>query len=1138
MKRVLLGSSALLCLGLVAPPAFAACTTTSPMTGQTVDCTGASSTEVFAGAGQTNITVNAQDGSNLTVPAGSSIALRDNSTINLLGNAVVSTSGVNSPNLVIFGNNGTVTLNGTSQARTTGSGASTSIGMLGNGGRVVLNDNSMVSTVGNGAFGVAVMGSSNNSIVMNGNSMVDTTGTDAYGLTVSGTHGLISLNDAASVSTTNANGRGALLMGDTGSLQLTGASNILTAGATAQGIFVSGNSDTVSLAGTSFIQTTGAGSVGIYGLGNSQTVTLSGSSQVWTNGLNATGISLTGNQNQIVLTGGGNVETHGNAADALSMTGAHDTIVLTGGKKIITLGQQSIGAYIHGDYGAITFDNNTAYSTTNGDQSHAAYIKGNKGAITLNGMSVVETVGNNAYGAKMFGDNGAMTLNNQARIVTGGASSAGALAIGSHDSITLNGQSTITTGGVGAHGAYVFGSYDTISLNDSSRITTSGLTTSATGAHGNSNQITLNGAASIVTSGSGAGINLNGNNNGAYLYGQSSIRASGIGGYGILLQGNQNFLSIDTAASVIATGAATPAVVVTGGSATIMNGGIIQSATGTAILGDNNAANSDNVINTGRIIGGGGTAINLQDGNDSLTLSTGSQLTGAADGGVGNDTLTLLGTGGEDDVFINFETLAMNGQNWSLSGTSSFGTIIAINKGRLAINGTITAPSTTVAVTGVLGGNGTLVSNVTSVGTIAPGNSVGTLTINGNFSQGGGAFDVEVDKTGVDRLNVLGAGGATLASNPTLNVINYGGAAGGSGIILHAPSGITGSFGTVTYQGNGAATVTQTATDISLITVDGTPLVGSAFAASETGLDYLDAVNDEQLAGLRNCGTDSCDRNADQRFHLWAKGFGRFSNEAAEAGNQSFDYRIAGTAVGGDMAVADGLRLGVSFGYSNTEEDVAQHAASSDIDTTQASLYANYQHGPYFVTGQLSGGWQHVDQSRAVGTAGGAAEADSTTHGWLFGSSLQAGAHFGFPQGWWLTPSAGVSYQHQWVNGTTEHGGGASDVAIADHQADALRLKAQLVLSQDYQLTGYTITPHLKLGVQQQFNLGGTADGSFSDGSDFSLALIDNNRTMGLAGVGVQVAFDNGLSTYVDYDGALASGRTVQSITGGLRYAW
>jgi uncharacterized protein with beta-barrel porin domain len=440
-----------------------------------------------------------------------------------------------------------------------------------------------------------------------------------------------------------------------------------------------------------------------------------------------------------------------------------------------------------------------------------------------------------------------------------------------------------------------------------------------------------------------------------------------------------------------------------------------------------------------------------------------------------------------------------------------------------------------------------LVSDVTSIGHIAPGNSVGTLTINGNFTQTGGAFDVQVDKNGVDRLNVLGALGATLASSPTLNVLPQSGATGGAGIILHASSGITGSFGTINYQGNGAADVTQTATDIRLITVDGTPEVGSAFAASETGLDYLDSVNDEQLAGLRGCGTDTCDRTADQRFHLWAKGFGRFGNEAAEAGNQSFDYRIAGSAVGGDMSVANGLRLGVSVGYSNTDETLAHNAADADIDTTQAALYANYQQGPYFVTGLVSGGWQHFDQSRQVGFAGALSrngtrsnggEADSSTHGWLFGSSLQAGARFRFPKGWMLTPSAGVSYQHQWINGTSEHGGGAADVAFASHQADALRLKAQLVLSQDYELSGYTITPHVKLGVQQQYNLGGQAAGTFSDGKDFTIDLMKTDRTIGLAGVGFDVAFDNGFSTYVDYDGALASGRTVQAVTGGLRYSW
>jgi outer membrane autotransporter protein len=143
---------------------------------------------------------------------------------------------------------------------------------------------------------------------------------------------------------------------------------------------------------------------------------------------------------------------------------------------------------------------------------------------------------------------------------------------------------------------------------------------------------------------------------------------------------------------------------------------------------------------------------------------------------------------------------------------------------------------------------------------------------------------------------------------------------------------------------------------------------------------------------------------------------------------------------------------------------------------------------------------------------------------------------FQFPNNWHLTPSLGASYQHQWVNGYKEHGNGA--VSVASEQADALRLKAQLELAQDYQTNDAVITPHLRLGVRQQYNFGGAADGAFANGTDFSLELKDGSRTAGLAGVGVQVAFNNGLATYVEYDGALASGRTVHAVTGGLRYSW
>ena len=57
------------------------------------------------------------------------------------------------------------------------------------------------------------------------------------------------------------------------------------------------------------------------------------------------------------------------------------------------------------------------------------------------------------------------------------------------------------------------------------------------------------------------------------------------------------------------------------------------------------------------------------------------------------------------------------------------------NNGTVNLNGVLNTPSLTVAPRGVLGGTGTLNGNLTSSGLLAPGNSPGTLTVNGNFTQ-------------------------------------------------------------------------------------------------------------------------------------------------------------------------------------------------------------------------------------------------------------------------------------------------------------------------------------------------------------------------------------------------------------------
>src|SRR5262249_31532351 len=116
---------------------------------------------------------------------------------------------------------------------------------------------------------------------------------------------------------------------------------------------------------------------------------------------------------------------------------------------------------------------------------------------------------------------------------------------------------------------------------------------------------------------------------------------------------------------------------------TLNTGSEIVSTTKWALRGGTGA---DVIDSSGLIQGTGGQSMFLWAGNDSLTLRTGSDIVGFADGGANTDTLTLIGTNSEDAQFVNFETVDMNGTDWTLSGTSSF-TDIKVNTGKFTSGG-------------------------------------------------------------------------------------------------------------------------------------------------------------------------------------------------------------------------------------------------------------------------------------------------------------------------------------------------------------------------------------------------------------------------------------------------------------------
>ena len=118
-------------------------------------------------------------------------------------------------------------------------------------------------------------------------------------------------------------------------------------------------------------------------------------------------------------------------------------------------------------------------------------------------------------------------------------------------------------------------------------------------------------------------------------------------------------------------------------------------------------------------------------------------------------------------------TLAKNGTGRvNLTGTSSVGGGTTINAGALAVNGHLTS-NVVINQNGTLAGSGNVTGNiVVNGGTIEPGNSIGHLTIDGNFTFNAGTYGVEVNARGdSDRIAVVGAGHTVTIRAGTLQVL-------------------------------------------------------------------------------------------------------------------------------------------------------------------------------------------------------------------------------------------------------------------------------------------------------------------------------------------------------------------------------
>ncbi len=279
----------------------------------------------------------------------------------------------------------------------------------------------------------------------------------------------------------------------------------------------------------------------------------------------------------------------------------------------------------------------------------------------------------------------------------------------------------------------------------------------------------------------------------------------------------------------------------------------------------------DNLVVAGTIArGNAGTAINLDDGADTITLLPTYSITGNiaggsnADIGPETDTFALDGvanTSGSFDFDSNVITGFEQGRKlgagmWTLSGTAGAGLTggFDVENGTLAVNGSMTSAMFDVFSGARLQGGGTL-GGLAASGTVAPGNSIGTMHVSGDVSfSSGSTFEVEVDDTGLSDL-LTADGSATLTGGSVLAMPlpgNY--PPSYQYTILTATGGVTGAFDDVasssaffspelTYDANNVyLTLTQVADFAAIGNTPNQKATGAAIQNLGSGNPVFDAV--------------------------------------------------------------------------------------------------------------------------------------------------------------------------------------------------------------------------------------------------------------------------------------------------------
>ncbi|MBB4840873.1 hypothetical protein HNP52_003970 [Sphingomonas kyeonggiensis] len=613
-----------------------------------------------------------------------------------------------------------------------------------------------------------------------------------------------------------------------------------------------------------------------------------------------------------------------------------------------------------------------------------------------------------------------------------------------------------------------------------------------------------------------------------------------------------------------------------------LNGGTTIVTAGTTLAGNvTGGANADILEVFGSVTGN----VDLAGGDDRLVISSLAGISGSVRGGAGTDAVIfdsdatyaapITVAGG---LFDGFENLGVRRGVVSLTGTSAW-TEINVTGGRLIgqAGSILTADRVNVAAGATFGSAGIVNADIDVAGTLSPGASPGTMTVNGDVTMRAGS-NLLIELTpnaGRDLLDVNGT--LTIANGAAMDITGALGNLPGSVLDIVVADAITGRFTTINKSASVFGFVVQNGNRIQIrsefnndddypanvrasvaysnqVLRDGYG-VQAYTAALNVLTDASGAINQRAFAQLTpeaygsamQIGVENGLQLADASRALRltapaANGLYGFAQALigdsdiagnAATGASPADLRARGFMGGAGYGMGEGkLRIGAFVGRSDIDQTLAALGARTDAQGFFGGIFADAAIGRLGVHAMVSYSDLGAKTRRSLLVSSTAPGSEYRLRSWVADLGVDYTVSLG---GLDVTPKLGLTHVGTRRSDLVEQGGGAFALAVEGGRNTAWFADAGVALSGKAEVGGIGIRPYAELGVRRMLSDSAILVAGSYDGAPSAPILVngaERDRMAGRYGLGLGIDASDNVRFRIGYTGEFNDTRR-SSLTAG-----